>query len=98
MVVILIIAIIFAIATPSFVQSRARSRRTSCLQNLRLIESAKDQCAMAKSLKEGAAIDWSDLVPQYIKGRPSCPTGGAYSLNTVGTDAVCSLAVIGHHQ
>lgn len=98
MVVVLIIAIIVAISIPSFMQSRAVSRRTSCLENLRVIESAKDQCAMAKNLKNGDSVDWSDLVPMYIKSQAVCPTGGTYSINAIGTDATCSLFNIGHHS
>jgi len=98
MVVILIISIVVAIAVPNFFQSRATSRRTACLENLRLIESAKDQCAMAKNLKNGDSVDWPDLVPTYIKAQPSCPTGGTYALNAIGTDASCSLFKIGHHS
>ena len=98
MVVILIIAIVVAISIPSFMQSRAVSRRTSCLENLRVVESAKEQCAMAKNLKNGDSVDWTDLVPTYIKSQPSCPSGGAYSINAIGTDASCSLFKIGHHS
>lgn len=98
MIVILVIPILVAIAVPNYMQSRAKSRRTVCLENLRLIDSAKEQAAMAKSLKEGDSLQWTDVVPTYIKGSPSCPTGGAYSLNAVGTDPTCSLAQIGHHQ
>lgn len=51
MIVILVISVLVAIAVPNFMQSRATSRRTACLENLRLLESAKDQAAMALSLK-----------------------------------------------
>jgi prepilin-type N-terminal cleavage/methylation domain-containing protein len=98
MIVILIISVITAIAVPNFMQTRARSRRTVCLENLRLIESAKTQAAMAKNLKEGSTMNWSDLLPTYIKKMPQCPTGGAYTVGNVGTDATCSLATIGHHD
>ena len=98
MIVVLIVGIVTAIAVPNFMQSRAVSRKTACLENLRLIESAKDQFAMAKSLPQDAIVYWPDIVPNYLKTSPQCPTGGTYNLNPVGTDASCSLGTLGHHE
>lgn len=98
MVVILVISILLSIAVPNFMQSRATSRRTACLENLRLIDQAKDQLAMANRLKQGDPANWTEVVPKYLKTNPRCPTGGTYSLNSIGSDPTCSLAVIGHHQ
>ena len=98
MVVVLIISMIVAISIPNFMRSRAMSRKTACLENLRVVESAKEQFAMAANRKNGDSVAWDDLVPAFIKTTPSCPTGGQYTLNPVGTDATCSLAQIGHHQ
>lgn len=64
----------------------------NCVYNLRLIDQAKEQCAMAKSLKRGDAVP-ADQISQYIKGGVdslTCPEGGKYTINAVGEAPVCS--------
>ena len=90
MIVVLIIAMLAAIAIPSFVRARQRSRTSTCINNLRQIESAKEQYAMEANLADGdgvAAITWTD----YIKsGQPTCPIGNAaYTVDVVGTAPTC---------
>ena len=46
MIVVAIIALLAAIAVPGFLRSRKRSQATTVLNNLRLIDSAKDQYAI----------------------------------------------------
>jgi prepilin-type N-terminal cleavage/methylation domain-containing protein len=96
MVVILILSVIVAIAVPTAVKTSVTSRRTTCVENLRLLESAKEQCAMANNLKSGGAVYWTDVVPTYLKNTPRCPTDGIYTLNPVGVPATCSLTALGH--
>ena len=98
MVVVLIVAILVSIAVPNFVQVRAKSRRTICIQNLRQIDEAKDQLAMAKSLAKGSSVDWPDIVPTYLKLAPTCPTGGIYTIGAIETDPSCSLSWLGHQH
>jgi prepilin-type N-terminal cleavage/methylation domain-containing protein len=46
MIVVAIIALLAAIAVPGFLRARKRSQATTVLNNLRLIDSAKDQYAI----------------------------------------------------
>jgi len=46
MIVVAIIALLAAIAVPGFLRARKRSQATSLLNDLRLIDNAKDQYAM----------------------------------------------------
>ncbi len=92
MIVVLIIGILMAIAVPNFIQARQTSRMNSCIANLKQIDSAKEQYAMVAKLSTGATVLSTDIAPTYIKSYPSCPGGGAYTINTVGTNPVCSLA------
>ena len=92
MIVVLIIGILMAIAVPNFIQARSTSRKNSCIANLKQIDSAKEQFAMETKLDTGATVLSSDLAPTYIKSFPSCPGGGVYTINVVGTNPVCSLA------
>jgi hypothetical protein len=66
-----------------------------CLNNLRLIDSAKQQWAEEHGKGTNASLTWDDLRP-YI-GRtssgelPECPIHGVYTLGRVGEKARCSI-------
>ncbi|MFI5386801.1 MAG: competence type IV pilus major pilin ComGC [Fimbriimonadales bacterium] len=95
MIVVLIIGILMTIAVPNFIRARESSRRNACIANLKQIDSAKEQWAMDNKAEAGAAVQMSDIVGVYMRtvaAGPSCPSGGAYTVNPVGTDPVCSLA------
>ncbi|MFN8140253.1 MAG: prepilin-type N-terminal cleavage/methylation domain-containing protein [Fimbriimonadales bacterium] len=90
MIVVLIIGILLAIAVPNFIRARETSRTKSCVANLRQIDAAKEQWAMDNKAADGDAVGGA-LWPTYIKKQPECPSGGAYTINVVGTDPVCSI-------
>src|SRR4051794_34425370 len=95
MIVVLIIGILMAIAVPNFIKARENSRRSSCIANLKQIDSAKEQWAMDNKAASGAAVLMSDIAGVYMKGAatgPACPAGGAYTVNNVGTNPTCSLS------
>jgi prepilin-type N-terminal cleavage/methylation domain-containing protein len=97
MIVVLIIGILMAIAVPNFIKARESSRRNSCVANLKQIDSGKEQWAMDMKKTTGDACVIGDLTGAngYIKGPaagPTCPSGGAYTVNVVGTNPACSLA------
>ena len=56
MIVVLIIGILMAIAVPNFIRARESSRRSSCIANLKQIDSAKEQWAMDNKAASGAAV------------------------------------------
>lgn len=95
MIVVLIIGILMAIAVPNFIKARETSRRNSCIANLKQIDSAKEQYAMALNLATGAAVTWANLTGAsgYMKGPatgPVCPGGGTYTIAVIGTTPSCS--------
>lgn len=93
MIVVLIIGILMAIAVPNFIRSRESSRRNSCIANLKQIDSAKEQWAMDNRAASGATVTMADVAGTYIKGAatgPVCPSGGAYTVDVVGTNPSCS--------
>ena len=96
MIVVAIIGLLAAIAIPSFMKARTTSQTNACIENMRQIEGAKDQCAMAIGQQTGDTIV-TTAVQSYIKGSvfPSCPASGTYTYNAIGTDVTCS--VTGHH-
>ena len=92
MIVVLIIGILLAIAVPNFVKARESSRAKSCVANLKQIDSAKEQYAMDAKLTTGGSVAMTNLVgaDNYIKATPQCPSGGAYTVGSVGTDPTCN--------
>jgi DNA repair exonuclease SbcCD ATPase subunit len=64
----------------------------ACMNNLRIIEGAKDQWALENKKGVGDAMSAQDIQP-YLKNNalPVCPQGGAYTLNAVGAQATCSV-------
>ena len=93
MIVVAVIALLAAIAVPDFLKSKQKTRQTICINNLRIISSAKEQAAAEHGYEEGDTLTEPDLIP-YIKGNqmPSCPSkGGTYSINAVGENPTCSF-------
>ena len=78
-------------ATPQLNPEHAQA--LACINNLRLIDGAKQQWALEKQKAPGALMTAADLAP-YLKGNvlPVCPAGGVYTLNTVNLLPICSIA------
>jgi len=98
MIVIAIIGLLCAIAIPNYVKARANSQANACVNNLRQLAGAVDQFALEQHKTTGYQVTYPDDITPYIKlnalnSIPSCPAGGAYSLQTVGSvpQAMCSL-------
>lgn len=92
MIVVAIIGILAAIAIPSFQKSRATTRKNACINNMRLIDAAKEQWALANNAADDAVPVDADI-QDYIKGNevPVCPLGGAvYNINAMGVNPTCS--------
>ena len=93
MIVIAIVALLGAIAVPAYLHYITESRKTNCINNLRLIDHAIQQWALEQKKGPAAAVDYGDIRP-YLKGHVCCPAGGtsfedSYSISTVAADAVC---------
>lgn len=94
MIVVMIIGLLAAIALPGFARARTSAQENACINNLRQIESAKDQYAIENGQTTGHDVSWSDI-SGYMKKNPECPINkgvadaGAYELDNVGTQAGC---------
>jgi prepilin-type N-terminal cleavage/methylation domain-containing protein len=95
MLVVTIIALLMAIATPSFVRARDTARTNACMSNLKAIDGAKTQWAMEYRKSDGEPVSWNELAPSYMKAQVKCPWGYAYTLQPIGTPPYCP--VVGHH-
>ncbi len=91
MIVVLIIGILLAIAVPSFINARERSRANACRSNLRQIQAAKEQWAMANNQGPTATPAQADLSPDFIQNWPSCPSNGNYTIGNMSTNPTCSI-------
>jgi multidrug efflux pump subunit AcrA (membrane-fusion protein) len=64
-----------------------------CINNLRMLDGAKQQWAL-ENRKTPAAVPTEQDIAPYLKGNvlPKCPNGGVYTLNSVASLPTCSLA------
>ena len=93
MIVVAIIGLLAALAVPSFMKARQNSQKNSCIENLRQVDGAKEECAMEMKMNQGDTVTTTDLLPYLKDARfPSCPGGGTYTLNAIGTVVACSIA------
>ena len=92
MIVVAIIGLLAAIAIPSFVKARNTAQQNACINNLRMIDSGKEQAALANKWADAQAPT-TDVVNTYIKGNttPECPAGGAYTYMVIGTNPICNI-------
>src|SRR5579872_809322 len=106
MIVVAIIGLLAAIAIPNFVRARTTSQQNACINNLRLIDAAKQQWALEKGQAGSVTPASSDLQPYLGRGTagelPACPVDStatfttSYSPNDVGTKPVCNIVGTSH--
>jgi len=92
MIVVMIMAILIAIATPNFVTARENSRTKTCISSLKQIDGAKEQWAMDNKKTNGDVSVWADLTPTYIRVQPVCPNSGTYTVGAIGALPTCTVA------
>jgi prepilin-type N-terminal cleavage/methylation domain-containing protein len=100
MIVVTLIGMLAVIAIPNAVQARTTSQRTTCINNLRQINSAIQQWALEQKQGPGAAVTVVDVTP-YLKNPAVCPAGGtsfsdSYALAGVAGTATCKKAPASH--
>lgn len=98
MVVVAVIALLAAIVIPNLLKAGAKSQATTCINNLRQIDTAVQQFSIEAGKHVGDAINYPNDITPYIRLNPQglippCPASGIYTLNTVGNQpsAFCSL-------
>jgi prepilin-type N-terminal cleavage/methylation domain-containing protein len=98
MIVVAIIGLLAAIAIPNFVKARTLSQKNACIANIKQMDGAKHNwCLEQKKSDTDTPVD-TDLfgATSYIKDKPECPGGGAYTLGAVTTRVTCSFSAAGH--
>lgn len=99
MVVMAVIAIVVAIATPTWLRQRELSRGRACQENLLKIDGAKEQYALEFKAKNGSTVTMDDIVVPpgstagqgYMRATPLCPSSGTYVLNLIGASPECTI-------
>lgn len=91
-----------AVAIPCFARAEPIATKRACINNLRMIEGAKEQWALENRQEAGALPSAVEIYGTkerpggYMKYPPECPVGGKYVLGGIGKDPTCSLAEKGH--
>jgi prepilin-type N-terminal cleavage/methylation domain-containing protein len=109
MIVVAIIGLLAAIAIPNFVRARQTSQTNACINNLRLIDGAKQQWALETKQAATAtpAADGSDIKPFLGRGAggslPACPLDStvdfatSYDIKDIATAPLCKIDA-GNHK
>lgn len=92
MIVVAIIGLLAAIAVPNFVKARTQSQTNACINNLRQIDSGKEQCALEYKLNT-TQTPTTVSVNTYIKGgnTPLCPASGTYTYGQLSVNPICTV-------
>jgi prepilin-type N-terminal cleavage/methylation domain-containing protein len=106
MIVVAIIGLLAAIAIPNFMKARSTSQQNACINNLRLIDSSKQQWALEQRKQATDIPQGTDLQPYLGRGNngalPSCPVDTSYTFttsyspNNVSTPPQCLLVSSTH--
>jgi prepilin-type N-terminal cleavage/methylation domain-containing protein len=106
MIVVAIIGLLAAIAIPNFVKARTTSQQNACINNLRLIDSSKQQWALEQRQQSSNTPVGSDLQPYLGRGSagelPACPVdplnafASSYTPGTIGTKPLCIIVSSTH--
>jgi prepilin-type N-terminal cleavage/methylation domain-containing protein len=93
MIVVAIIGMLATMAIPQITRAREQARQTACINNLRVIEGAVHQWALALRKDGDQAVSYSDIQP-YMKNSVVCPSGGtsfedSYRVTTADEPPTC---------
>jgi hypothetical protein len=92
-----IAVIVLVVGVPNFIRARSTRAAYPCINNLRIIEAAKNQWMLDRGKTTNDVPTWNDIRPYFpswltlSNGMPVCPDGGTYTLWRVGERPTCSL-------
>ena len=111
MIVVAIIGLLAAIAIPNFVRARTTAQMNACINNLRQIDSAKQQWALETRQATNASPTLSDIAPYLGRSGTTaaaqtnlvCPAGGttatfatSYNIQSVSQPPACLILSTTH--
>jgi prepilin-type N-terminal cleavage/methylation domain-containing protein len=104
MIVVSIIGLLAALSVPSLLRARSRAQEQTCIDNLRLLDGAKQQWALESKAISTSTPTAAQIMPYLGRGSgnlPLCPAdpqktfATSYSLNDCSTAPSC-LTVVTH--
>jgi prepilin-type N-terminal cleavage/methylation domain-containing protein len=104
MIVVAIIGVLASMAMPFYVQARTQSQEKTCINNLRLIDGAKQQYLLEEG--DGAPLNVVSIAPFLGRGAggqwPECPLDPIdndtdYNLGVAGAVVGCAVDLTGEH-
>jgi len=106
MIVVAIIGLLAAIAVANLVRARQTAQTNRCIDNLRMIDEAKQEWALEKGKSGGAQPLGTDIQPYLGRGTggkmPVCPLdpdqndASCYILNNCTTPPTCNFDPANH--
>jgi Tfp pilus assembly protein PilE len=87
-----VVGLLAAIAIPNFIKARETAQYNAVLNNLRMMESAKEQWALENKKREGSPVTEQNLTEYLRGGRINPIAGETYNINPVGTPATATLS------
>lgn len=95
MITVAIIALVLAIAIPSFIKARESVHRNSCIANLKAVDEAISLWSFSEGKGGDDPVTMADLSAGYLKTEPFCPLDTdrvGYIVTTVSEVPVCPRA------
>ncbi len=88
-----IIGLLSAIAIPNFVKARQTAQMNACINNLRQIDTAKQQWQLEKGKDATAQPTPADIIPYLGRTQmmPICPAGGTYEIRSTNEVPTCTI-------
>ena len=101
MIVVAIIGMLAAVAIPSFLHAREKSRMVACVQNLKVIDNSIQLWAMEAKKQAGQPVTFEDI-RIFMAKEPICPSGGtsfsdSYQITSIDAAPVCLRAPSGRY-
>jgi type II secretory pathway pseudopilin PulG len=93
MFVVAIIGLMALLAVPAYFRTQAATAKGNCINNLRVIDVAKEMYALDQNLPNGASVTGNDI-ELFLKVPYSAivePLNGTYYINAIGVEPECSL-------
>jgi prepilin-type N-terminal cleavage/methylation domain-containing protein len=105
MIVVAIIGLLAAVAIPNFLRARTTSQTNMCIDNLRMIDGAKQQWALEQGQVGTALPKATDIQPYLGRGSgvlPVCPAdpqstfATSYTMGDCQTPPLCQIVPATH--
>ena len=92
MIVVAIVGMLAAIAIPNFVKARQTAQTNACINNLRTLDSAKQQWLLENKKESSYTPTEAEVITLLKSGAlPVCPAGGSYTINSGDEAPTCSI-------